>query len=236
MKSINSYNTKAEEWTKRIRSGKNYAHSHLEKPAMYGKILNFKNKTVLCIGCGSGEECAHLMSLGAKKIIGIDLSRELIAIAKKSYPNIEFLVMDMAKLKFPNSSFDFIYSSLAMHYLKDWRPTLKSIHKILKPKGTFLFSTHHPVYWSADMIKEKSEKSRLLGYSKKNNRLKKIYGDYQNSHKINEVWFGSMEVSYYHKPIAEIIHEIMESGFEIKDFTEPKPKSSLKKSAQMIML
>ena len=98
-----SYNQKAKEWAERMRSGKNFAHTYLEKPAMYGKLPDLKNKTVLCIGCGSGEECAHLLSLGAKKVVGIDLSKELIAIAKASYPNIEFFTMDMAKLKFPDS-------------------------------------------------------------------------------------------------------------------------------------
>ena len=212
-----------------MRSGKNFAHTYLEKPAMYGKLPDLKNKTVLCIGCGSGEECAHLLSLGAKKVVGIDLSKELIAIAKASYPNIEFFTMDMAKLKFPDSSFDLVYSSLAMHYLKDWRATLKSIKKILKPKGAFLFSTHHPVYWSAEIILEKSGKSRLLGYAKAGGRLKKIWGDYQNAHKINDVWFGNMEVNYYHNPISKILMEIRESGLMVADFLEPKPQASLKK-------
>jgi SAM-dependent methyltransferase len=135
----------------------------------------------------------------------------------------------MAEMKFPHSSFDFVYSSLAMHYLKDWRPTLRNIHSLLNPKGTFLFSTHHPVYWSADIIQEKTEKSRLLGYVKSNSHLKKIYGDYQNARKINDVWFGNMGISYYHKSISEIIHEIWQSAFIIVDFIEPKPQKSLKR-------
>ena len=86
-----------------MRLGKNFAHMYLEKPAMYKKLPNLKNKTVLCIGCGSGEECEHLLSLKPKRIIGIDLSKELIAIARESYPDIEFRVMDMTKMKFPKS-------------------------------------------------------------------------------------------------------------------------------------
>ncbi len=229
MKPEKAFDQKAQEWAERMRSGKNFAHTYLEKPAMYGKIPRAKGKAVLCMGCGSGEECAHLWSLGAKRVVGIDRSEGLIAIAKKTYPQIEFLVMDMRKMNFPGSSFDFAYSSLAMHYLRDWRPTLRNLHKVLKPDGLFLFSTHHPAYWSAEIIQNKSEKTRLLGYTKKHGRPMKVYGDYQSTHKIDDRWFGNMEVSYYHRPLAEILLEIGESGFVITDFIEPRPQKLLKK-------
>ncbi|HKF46746.1 MAG TPA: class I SAM-dependent methyltransferase [Terracidiphilus sp.] len=232
MKLTDSYNQRANEWVDRIRSGKNFAHTYLEKPAMYRKLPNLRNKAVLCIGCGSAEECMHLLDLGAKRVVGIDVSRELIAIARSSYPEAEFHVMDMRKLNFPGNSFDFVYSSLAMHYLKDWRPTLRGIRNVLKPNGRFLFSTHHPAYWSGEIIQSGNKKSRLLGYAKTGDRLKKVWGDYQHSRRINDVWFGNMEVSYYHHPLSKILKEIRDSGFEVVDLIEPKPLASLKKVAE----
>jgi len=115
-----SYNNYADKWAQKMQSGGDSAHKYLEKPAMYKKLPDLKNKSVLCVGCGSGEECNHIKSLGAKKVVGIDISKELINQAKKNYPDIEFYVMDIEKLNFPKSSFNFIYSSLALHYLKDW--------------------------------------------------------------------------------------------------------------------
>lgn len=226
-----SFDEKAMEWAERMRSRKNHAHSYLEKPAMYAKLPPLKGKTVLCIGCGSGEECEHLLKSGAKKVVGIDTSKELIAIAKTSYPDIEFRVEDMRKMKFPQASVDFVYSSLAMHYLADWRSTLKKIYRLLKPRGTFLFSTHHPASWSAEIIQARHNKAKLLGYEKIGDRLKRIYGDYQNRHQIHDVWFGNMAVSYYHKPLSEIFEEIRSAGFVVADFLEPKPRPSLKKIA-----
>jgi ubiquinone/menaquinone biosynthesis C-methylase UbiE len=224
-----SYDEKAIEWAERMRSGNNHAHNYLEKPAMYAKLPPLKGKTVLCIGCGSGEECEHLLKCGARKVVGIDASKKLIAIAKESYPDIDFRVEDMQKMKFPHASFDFVYSSLAMHYLSDWQSTLKKIYRLLKPRGTFLFSTHHPVYWSGEMIQARRNKARLLGYEKIGARLKRIYGDYQTRRQIHDVWFGNMAVSYYHKPLAEIFHEIRSAGFVVADFLEPKPRPALRK-------
>jgi len=54
---IKSYNCHAVILAERMRSGKNLSHDFLEKPAMYKKLPNLKDKNVLCIGCGSGEEC-----------------------------------------------------------------------------------------------------------------------------------------------------------------------------------
>lgn len=223
-----SYDEKALEWARRMRSGKNHMHRYLEKPAMYAKLPHLKGKTVLCIGCGSGEECEHLVKRGAKRALGIDTSKQLIAIAKESYPDIEFRVEDMRTMKFPSASFDFVYSSLAMHYLPEWEPTLKKIYRLLTPRGTFLFSTHHPSYWSAGTMQAKHRTEKLLGYTKIGGRLK-IYGDYHNRRQIHDVWFGDMAVSFYHKPLSEIFCEIRSAGFVVEDFLEPKPQLRLKK-------
>jgi SAM-dependent methyltransferase len=229
MSANDSYNRNAADWAQRMRAGRNLAHTYLEKPAMYRKLPKLRKKTVLCLGCGSGEECVHLLSLGAKKVVGIDRAAALITLARQSCPQADFRVMDMQRMKFQKSSFDLVYSSLAMHYLQDWRPTLKSIHAALKPRGRFLFSTHHPACWSAEILPQKRGARKLLGYSTANGRPKQIWGDYQRARKVKDVWFGNMEVSFYHKPLENIFNEIHESGFTVADFVEPKPLPALKK-------
>lgn len=63
-----SYNEKANEWAERLRTGKNIAHEYLEKPAMYEKLPGLKSKRVLCVGCGSGEECDYLSKKAQKRL------------------------------------------------------------------------------------------------------------------------------------------------------------------------
>jgi ubiquinone/menaquinone biosynthesis C-methylase UbiE len=130
---------------------------------MYSQLGNVKGKIVLCLGCGAGEECAHIKFLGAKKVIGIDISTSLINRAKENYPEIKFEVMDMEKLKFPKDYFDVVYSSLVVHYVPDWQKTLSQVKHVLKKNGIFLFSTHNPVYWSAGEQENKEQKSHFLG-------------------------------------------------------------------------
>ncbi|MBI2252685.1 MAG: class I SAM-dependent methyltransferase [Armatimonadetes bacterium] len=225
-KTIKEYNKNFKEWLNK----KGLSHSHLEKPAMYSKLGNIKGKKILSLGCGAGEECAYIKSLGAKEVAGIDISKKLIAEAKKNFLNIEFYVMDMEKLKFAKSSFDLVYSSLVLHYVKDWTKVLIEIRKVLKKNGIFLFSTHNPVYWGALKEENKKEKLLVLVYNKnKQTGNIRIYGDYLQTRKINDLWFNNFKVTYWHKPFSLIIKDILKSGFKIIDCIEPGPLNSSKK-------
>jgi len=67
--------------------------------------------TVLDIGCGNGA-LAYDVAKKAKKVVGIDLNKENIKIAKENYlaPNIEYLVGDATK-DLPSQKFDVIILS-----------------------------------------------------------------------------------------------------------------------------
>jgi len=226
---IDSYNDYAEQWAQRRRDGKNIAHTYLEKPAMYGKLPDLKGKRVLCVGCGTGEECEYLQAQGAQEVFGVDVSEGLIKYAQQSYPSIKFQVMDMEKIDLPDNSFDFIYSSLVLHYVSPWTTALTEIHRVLKDDGTFLFSTHHPVTWGGERTRTEKERNSLLGYKKHyDTHTCEIVGDYLNARKINDVWFGDFSVSYYHRSLSDIFKDINISGFEISDFSEPKAVDAAK--------
>src|SRR5688572_3548966 len=141
-KTIASYNQNAHAWAGKVRSGKNYAHVFIEKPAMAKLLENvgdLQSKKVLLIGCGSGEEVELLRTKGAKdeNIIGTDISEKLIGIAKMTYPKVDFRIMDMESLAFENESFDLVYSSLALHYLEDWTKVLSEVFRVIKKSGQF---------------------------------------------------------------------------------------------------
>lgn len=219
---VDSYDNYAEKWAERMRSGKNIAHEYLEKPAMYGALPDLKGKKVLCLGCGTGEEVEYLTSLGAD-VVGVDISKGLIDFAKKSYPDLDFRVMDIEELDFDEETFDFVYSSLVMHYLDSWKKTLDGIKKILKINGAFLFSTHHPAIWGAQRTRKEGERESILGYRKylKDN-VCEVFGDYLNPREINDVWFNDFKVSYFHRSLEDIFEDITDSGLILNRFLEPK--------------
>lgn len=232
-KTIKSYDSYGKRWAQKARGGESAAHEYLEKPAMHSKLPDLKSRDILCLGCGTGEECNLFKLRGARRVLGIDISKGLIDVARESYTGVEFEVMDMEDLKLPDDSFDFIYSSLAIHYLKDWTAVLDNVYRVLRPGGVFLFSTHHPVKWGAEVVKGKTRNSFMLGYEfNKVTGEAEVYGDYLNARKIKETWFKDLDVVYYHRPMEDIMRDIRRSGFEIADFLEPRPVPEVRQVKQ----
>lgn len=221
-----SYDANAQRWADRMRRKENLAHTYLEKPAMRKTLPSLRGKSVLCLGCGSGEEIAMLQRKGARHIVGIDLSTGLIARARATYPTLEFHVMNMQDLRFPANSFDLVYSSLAMHYLRKWTPLLRRVGRILTPDGVFLFSTHHPIVWGAQRVRRNGKRSFLLGCTPDR---KKIFGDYLKARQLHDVLGGQVRVQFFHKPFSEMLREIRQSGLEIVDCIEPTPIPSVRR-------
>lgn len=91
------------------------------------------------IGCGHGIDCANAHSKGFD-IIGIDLSEQMLSIARRNHLNIDFQLADMRKLNLPHREFDGVISSCSLiHVPKDEVPkTLRQIADLLK-KGGLLY-------------------------------------------------------------------------------------------------
>ena len=203
----------------------NRAHLFIEKPAMKVKIKNLAGKKVLSLGCGSGEECSLLQKKGATEITGIDIAAKLIKEAQRCYPNYNFHTMNVKNMEFPDNTFDFVYSSLMMHYLKDWKMALKEINRVMKKDGTFLFSTLHPTRWSG----ERQGDTLLMGfqYASKGTKLK-IFGDYLNKKAINDVGIKHINMTSYVRPLSDMFRELVKANFEVIDIYEPKATTETK--------
>jgi trans-aconitate 2-methyltransferase len=75
--------------------------------------------------------------LGAT-VVGIDRSIEMIAAAKKNFPQLRFEVVDAAQLSFDNE-FDAVFSNAALHWVRDSQGAVASVARALKPGGRFVF-------------------------------------------------------------------------------------------------
>ncbi len=229
-KTIKFYKDNAEKYTAHVRDPKDSVyHSYYEKPAMYSLLPDLKSKTVLSVGCGSGEDSMYLKRQGAEKSVGIDLIDELVTIAKNSYPECEFSVMDMQKLNFPDNSFDFAYSSLAIHYVEDWNKVFKEVYRVIKPNSSFLFSCGHPVRFSMDRgVAEEGHSIKKLEVNKKEETGElTITGDYLIKRKVTDA-LGKNTANTWTMPISDIATSATSAGFLIQQIVEPRPLESLK--------
>lgn len=231
---INDYDKFAKKRQQDLINGMKPSHRFVEKPMMKSMIPNLKNKKVLMLGCGTGEESKLLETFGASlnQLTGIDLSSKSIEIAKRSYQDIEFVVGDMNELPFESESFDFVYSSLAIHYSATPEMAYKEVYRVLKPNGLFLFSIGHPLRWASEEKNIDEEPIRVIGCSKNNNG-NTVYGKYNSFEKhtfTSFAWQNDNEVlSFYVGSPSMHFKLLRQVHFDVLDFTESKCIEEAKK-------
>ncbi len=121
-----------------------FFNSWYEKPAMLRLLGDVSGKRVLDAGCGSGPTSVALTERGAD-VSGFDLSAAMIEIARRSLPETDLRVHDLAQpLPWKDATFDNVVASLVLHYLEDWSGPLSEIHRVLAPGGRLLVSVNHP--------------------------------------------------------------------------------------------
>ena len=65
--------------------------------------------------------------------------------ATNNTDNITYHVMSMVDIDTLNENFDFVFSSLAFHYIEDFEKLISKIYSIMNDEGVLLFSQEHPI-------------------------------------------------------------------------------------------
>jgi len=106
-----------------------------------------KGETVLDLACGTGFFSREFATLGAK-VIGVDLGKDLIEIAKKNSPTaIQYVVSSADDLNFVlKNSVDTIVIVLALQNIENVHGVLKECKRVLKPKGKIVLVLNHPAF------------------------------------------------------------------------------------------
>jgi len=139
-------------------------------------LINISPKEIIDVGAGVG--------LGSKEINkiypeancfmldnSIESLNENILIEQNAYK----VCANFKKIPFKNNSFDFIFSSSALHWDLDIESSFKEIYRILKPGGLFLFATYGP----NTLIELRSAWSRVDEY--------KHVNDFYDMHNIGDL-------------------------------------------------
>mgnify|MGYP000242067205 FL=1 len=195
------------------------ANDLVEIPNFRKLIPDVKGKRILDLGCGYGENDKYCIGLGAKEILGIDISKHMIKIAKENNndENIKYKVMAMENINEIEEKFDIVISSLAFHYVKDYEKLINDIYNLLNDDGILIFSIDHPL-----RIASKFETWMKKNYTKINGKWFLLVSDYNREGIREKEWNGVM-VKRYHRNFSSLINGLVNSGFKIDKILEPIP-------------
>jgi ubiquinone/menaquinone biosynthesis C-methylase UbiE len=94
---------------------------------------------LLDVACGPGMFTKYFLEKGFQAE-GIDLSSEMVSIAKKNVPKADFQEMDMRQLDYPDQTFDALLVAYALIFIpsQETAHVLAEFKRVLKPGGKLL--------------------------------------------------------------------------------------------------
>lgn len=119
-----------------------------EWPALRALLPPLGGRDVLDLGCGFGWFCRWAGAQGAARVLGLDVSENMLARARAETtdPAIAYARDDLERLDLAEGAFDLAYASLALHYIADLAGLLARVHRALRPGGALVASVEHPIY------------------------------------------------------------------------------------------
>lgn len=192
----------------------------LEQPAIRTLLpQSFEGLHLLDIGCGFGDFARSACEQGAASVVGIDPSSNMISAARDlttqtaiTYENVAIELFE-PKLARP---FDYVVSSLALHYVENYQEILAKVASWLSPNGKLIFSVEHPICTALAAQKW----------------VKDAHGDaeywpidhYRDEGLRETSWFVDGVIKY-HRTIETYVNGLLDTGFSLTRLLEPEPLS-----------
>ena len=185
-----------------------------------------KGKNVLDLGCGYGWHCKFSVELGAAHVLGIDISRNMLEEAAKRnmMPEIEYRICAISDYTYPENTWDFVISNLALHYIENIEQIFQKVYRTLKPGGVFLFNIEHPVFTAGvgqDWVCTDDGK--------------RLYWPVDNYFMPGErrTHFLGCDVVKQHHTLTQILMGLLKHGFVLEAIEEARPPEEMMDIAGM---
>ncbi len=107
-----------------------------------GDYFHWEGKTVLDVGCGTGDLAVHTATRGAARVVGIDVDRERLTVARAVAERLRVSNVEFVQSSFHDWStseeFDYVVSYEALDHIPDTRATLQKMAALTKDDGRII--------------------------------------------------------------------------------------------------
>jgi SAM-dependent methyltransferase len=111
----------------------------IEEPIVREILDGLPVGIALDAACGTGRHAAYLASLG-HAVIGVDISPEMLAVAREKVPAAELHEADLHDLPLSDDSADLVVCALSLTHVPDLGRALAELVRVLRPNGHLVVS------------------------------------------------------------------------------------------------
>lgn len=195
----------------------------VETPILLAMLPDLHGKSILDIGCGMGQHAKQYSDMGAKSVLGIDISEKMLEYAEKHFcaDNITYRQMALEDIGGLDQTFDLITSSLVFDYVGNFDELMRNVYALMKDDAEFVFSMSHPMAIAYDgqyPRYTRSESGERL-YANINNYF------VEGERKITWVVDG---YELYHRTFSSILNSLINAGFLIEECRESQISDELR--------
>jgi ubiquinone/menaquinone biosynthesis C-methylase UbiE len=115
-----------------------------EQPIVHGLLADAPRGVALDAACGTGRHASKLVELGYR-VIGVDATEAMLAIAREKVPSAEFRPGRLEQLPVEDASVDVVTCALALTHVRRLEPVMREFSRVLRPGGQAVLSDIHPV-------------------------------------------------------------------------------------------
>lgn len=200
---------------KRLREEDSGLNGALEVPAILALMPALADLDILDLGCGFGDFARHARENGARSVTGVDISENMLTDARALTDDtaIRYVRSAAEEFDFGIAQWDLVVSSLALHYVEDYRSVVQRIAASLKPGGRLVFSVEHPMVTAHPVGWVRDEQGRKLHWPL----------DRYADESIRETQWFIDGVVKFHRTLSTYVNELIAADLTIERIDEPLP-------------
>ena len=115
----------------------------LDEPVVRELVGALPVGVALDAACGTGRHAEWLAGRG-HRVIGVDGSPDMLALARKRVPDAEFRAGDLSALPVDDGSVDLVVCALALTHVGVLDPVFAEFARVLRPGGHVVIADMHP--------------------------------------------------------------------------------------------
>jgi ubiquinone/menaquinone biosynthesis C-methylase UbiE len=192
-------------------------------PTLLELVGEVDGQTICDLACGQGWIARELARRGAR-VTGVDLAEQMLVLARRSEEleplGIAYLQDDAQSAHtLPEASFDGTTCMLALMTIPDLEAVFRTVQRLLKPGGWFVFAITHPCFETPHAGWLRTDEGAVV----------RTVGGYFHERFWTSRNPGGVRgrVGEYHRMLSTYLNTLLATGFAVEHMREPAASGKL---------